>query len=61
MKRVLQLAINGNTVAVYEQTDLHDEIFYTAYHVVSGKRYYIDDFDSLTEAFQYCLQFCYDN
>lgn len=60
MKRVLTLDLHGNKVAVYEQ-ELNDEILYTAYLIVGKKKYYLDDFDSLTEALHYSMQFCYDN
>ena len=60
MKRVLTLDLHGNRVAVYEQ-DLNDVFTYTAYLIVGKKKYYLDDFYSLTEAFEYSMQFCYDN
>lgn len=60
MNCVMKLFIYGNTVHVYEQC-MNDDYSYTAYLITGKKKYFLDDFDSLTEAFNYCLQYCYDH
>lgn len=60
MNEVIRISLNRNTVKVYEQT-MNDDSCYTAYLITNKKKYFLDDFDSLTEATLFSIQYCIDN
>ena len=61
MKRIMWFDLYGNKVAVYQQEDVNGEDYFTIYQLVGKKKYYIDDSDSITEAAQIAMNFCYEN
>lgn len=60
MEMVVKVKLNGNVVCVYQQF-LNDDYYCTVYLIVGKKKYFLDDFDSLTEATNFALQYCFDN
>ena len=59
MKRVVSVYLNGNNIAVYEQ-ETETDYTYLVFSI-GKKRIYLDEFDSLTEATMFALQFAMDN